>query len=85
LAAVHSRKINDKTLTLSASGWTFNFTFVLYDYETESLWYPLRRGFGPTCVSGDFEDLTLVGIDSKVTFWSTWEKEHPNTKYMKNR
>lgn len=80
---MHSRKIKDKILTLSASGWTYNFTFVLFDYETESLWYPLRRGNGPTCVNGEFADLTLTGIDSEVTYWSSWKKKRPETKFLK--
>jgi hypothetical protein len=35
---VYSREIDGKTLTLSASGWTYDRLFVLYDYETESIW-----------------------------------------------
>ena len=28
-------------MTFSASGWTYRNPFVLYDYETESMWYHL--------------------------------------------
>ncbi|MBW1848704.1 MAG: DUF3179 domain-containing protein, partial [Deltaproteobacteria bacterium] len=40
LAAVYSRHIDDRTLTIVPSGWTYKNTFVLYDRETETLWYP---------------------------------------------
>jgi hypothetical protein len=81
---VYSRKINDQILTFSASGWTYNFTFVLFDYETESMWYPIKSGFGPTCVGGEFKDLTLPAFESEITYWSTWKKKRPNTKYLKS-
>jgi hypothetical protein len=36
LAAVYSREIDGRTLTLVPSGWTYERTFVLYDRETDS-------------------------------------------------
>lgn len=82
---MYSRKIDGKVLTFSASGWTYNFTFVLYDYETESIWYPLKKGMGPTCVAGTYKNITLPGYESKVTYWSTWKKSHPDTKYLRDK
>jgi hypothetical protein len=41
---VYSRKIDDQILTIVPSGWTYKDTFVLYDRETETLWYPYRKG-----------------------------------------
>ena len=56
LTAVYSREIQGEVLTLSASGWTYNNTFVLYDYETESLWYHMPGESGLTCISGFYAD-----------------------------
>ncbi|RLC06102.1 MAG: hypothetical protein DRH90_04315 [Deltaproteobacteria bacterium] len=44
LAAVYSREINGQTLTFAPSGWTYKKTFVLYDKETGTLWYPKKKG-----------------------------------------
>ncbi|MBW1841122.1 MAG: DUF3179 domain-containing protein [Deltaproteobacteria bacterium] len=38
LAAVYSREIDGRKLTLAPSGWTYKNTFVLYDKETGTLW-----------------------------------------------
>ncbi len=48
LAAVYSREIDGEILTLSASGWTYGRIFVLYDYETESMWFHLQGDDGLT-------------------------------------
>jgi len=41
---VYSREIDGKILTLAPSGWTYKRTFVLYDKETGTLWYPKKDG-----------------------------------------
>ena len=82
LAAVYSRRIDGKILTLSASGWTYKDTFVLYDYETESLWYHLEGTDGLTCISGEFADLKLEEFQSTKTRWNTWKSMHPDTKFL---
>ena len=79
---MYSREIGDKVLTLSASGWTYNYTFVLYDYETESLWYHLPGEDGLTCISGHYADQKLVEFSSTTTRWNEWKKDNPDTKYF---
>lgn len=44
MTAVYSREIDGRVLTLAPSGWTYKRTFVLYDKETGSLWYPGKKG-----------------------------------------
>ncbi len=80
---MYSREIEGKTLTLSASGWTYNNTFVIYDYETESLWYHLPGTDGLTCISGQYADKKLAEFNSTQTRWSTWHANNPNSKYLK--
>ena len=80
---MYSREIDGKVLTLAASGWTYNFTFVLYDKETESLWYHLRDTTGLTCVSGFYKDRTLPEFPSTKTRWFTWKASHPFSKYLR--
>ena len=79
---MYSREINGHVLTLSPSGWTYQNTFVLYDYETESLWYHMSGESGLTCISGVYADTKLPEYESTQTRWSDWLGDHPETKYL---
>ena len=59
---MYSRELDGKELTLRASGWTYKNTFVLYDRQTESLWYHLEGTDGLTCINGFYQDRTLGRI-----------------------
>lgn len=80
---MYSRVIDGQLLTLSASGWTYKNTFVLYDYETDSIWYHLSGTDGLTCISGKFQDRVLPELASTRTRWKTWKQQNPDTKYLK--
>ena len=79
---MYSREINDTILTLSASGWTYNSTFVLFDYETESMWYHLSGTDGLTCIAGPYADTVLEEFTSYRTRWFSWFEDHPDTKFL---
>jgi hypothetical protein len=79
---VYSREIQGHVLTLSASGWTYKNTFVLYDYETESLWYHMPGESGLTCISGFYADRRLPEFESKQLRWSNWVASYPDTKIL---
>jgi hypothetical protein len=79
---VYSREIGEDILTLSASGWTYKSTFVLYDYETESLWYHLEGTDGLTCISGFYVGKKLEEFPSTYSQWVFWKQENPDTKYL---
>jgi len=81
LAAVYSREIDDKVLTLAPSGWTYKNTFVLYDKETGTLWYPYRKGL--MGIQGVYYKRWLPKIPSTDTSWQNWVKQHPDSKLMK--
>ena len=80
---MYSRRLADSVLTLSASGWTYNETFVLYDYETESLWYHMPGTDGLTCISGPHADKKLSEFSSKQTRWNDWLIDNPTSKFLK--
>lgn len=80
---MYSREIDGNVLTLSASGWTYRSTFVLYDYETESMWYHLPGEDGLTGISGFYADRKLSEFESTVTRWSTWWNNHPTSKFLR--
>jgi uncharacterized protein DUF3179 len=80
---VYSREIEGNILNLSASGWTYNNTFVLFDFETESMWYHLSNTDGLTCISGEYADKKLEEFNSTQTRWINWIVNNPNSKYLK--
>ncbi len=62
---MYSRKIDGQTLTLAPSGWTYRRTFVLYDYETETLWYPLPGTEGLTGIAGPLQGRVLPPLEAQ--------------------
>ena len=79
LAAVYSREIDGEVLTISASGWTYKRLFVLWDYETDSIWYHLPNTSALTCVAGHYEGRTLEEFESIAGPWNVWHAGHPKT------
>ena len=80
---MYSREIDGKPLTLAASGWTYDDTFVLCDSETGTLWYPLPGVSGLTGISGPHRDQVLKELRSVRTSWSAWRRRFPETKCMR--
>jgi len=81
LAAVYSRNIDGQILTLAPSGWTYKNTFVLYDKETGSLWYPFEKGL--MSIQGKFFNRQLPKIPFKDTSWRDWINKHPESSILK--
>jgi hypothetical protein len=68
------------TLILAPSGWTYQNTFVLYDKETGTLWYP--RDEGLKGIQGRFFGRTLPKIHSEDTHWGDWLENYPDSKIL---
>ncbi len=81
LAAVYSRRIDERTLTLAPSGWTYKSTFVLYDKETETLWYPYAKGL--MGIQGHYFKRWLPVIESVDARWEQWKAQHPESKILR--
>ena len=77
---MYSRVLDGKPLTLAPSGWTYKNTFVLYDKETMTLWYPARNGLKG--IQGPHEGRFLPELDSTDTKWRKWRKQHPESKLL---
>ena len=78
---MYSRKIDGQVLTLAPSGWTYKRTFVLYDRETGTLWYPDKNGLRG--IQGKFFKRHLPRIEAVDTKFHKWVQSHPDTKLMK--
>jgi hypothetical protein len=81
LAAVYSRQIDGRILTLAPSGWTYKNTFVLYDQETGSLWYPYEGEL--RAIQGEFFGKRLPELPSEDTSWGDWRAENPESKILR--
>lgn len=77
---MYSRQIDGRTLTLAPSGWTYKDTFVLYDKETGSLWYPGEKGL--TGIQGHYFKRLLPIIKSVDTNLGRWIDRHPQTRVV---
>ncbi|MBD3180574.1 MAG: DUF3179 domain-containing protein [Candidatus Latescibacteria bacterium] len=82
MAAVSSREIDGNVLTLSASGWTYGTRFVLYDYQTWSMWFCMDSSCSYTGITGSYSDRQLTAVHSEKTTWNQWKNSHPDSKYM---
>ena len=78
---MYSRQIDGRKLTLVPSGWTYDSTFVLYDRETASLWYPYQKGL--MGIQGVYFKRWLPKLSSKDTQWQEWVKKHPDSRIMR--
>ena len=77
---MYSREIDGIKLTLAPSGWTYNFTFVLYDQETGTLWYPYDKGL--MGIQGVHFKRLLPEIPSETLRWGEWVEKYPQSKIM---
>ena len=78
---MYSRQIDGQTLTLVPSGWTYDYTFVLYDKETGTLWYPYEKGL--MGIQGKYFKRWLPRVASKDTQWKDWVGKYPDSKILK--
>ena len=89
LGAVYDRRFGDQTLTFALSGYTYadaevwdgRNAFVLWDRETESLWWPPIG----KAVSGPLVDRPLRLLDEahwSQTTWGEVVEQHPHARVL---
>lgn len=89
LGAIYDRQYGDKELTFALSGYTYFDEevwegmdgFVLWDRETESLWWPLID----RAVSGDLNGVELLEKDKanwKDTTWKDIKDNYPTAQVL---
>jgi hypothetical protein len=82
LAVVYGRSINEEVTTFGTTGYTLDRTFVLYDRQTESLWYPLDSTH-LTAISGPRINQTVPLLSTpEVTTLAEWVDRHPDTTIL---
>lgn len=91
LGAIYKRSYGDKVLTFAVSGYTYYDPkvwegldgFILWDRETESLWWPLID----KAVSGSLKGVKLQKLEDAYwedTYWGQIKEKYPNAKVMKS-
>jgi len=91
LGAIYDRQYGDKELTFALSGYTYYDDevwdgldgFVLWDRETESLWWPLIG----RAVSGSLKGVKLLEKDKahwEDTTWKVIKEKYPNAQVLKS-
>lgn len=89
LGAIYKRTYGDKVFTFAVSGYTYYDPdvwqgldgFILWDRETESLWWPLID----KAVSGKLKGVSLLKLEEAYwedTNWSAVKREYPNAQVM---
>ena len=78
---MYSREIDGQLLTLVPTGWTYDYTFVLYDKETSTLWFPYSKGL--MGIQGKHFKRWLPKISSQDTTWKDWKKDHARSKILR--
>lgn len=91
LGAIYERNYGEKELTFALSGYTYYDEsvwdgldgFVLWDRETESLWWPLIG----KAVSGPLKNVKLLEMEKSKWQDTTWKyirENYPNAKILKS-
>ncbi len=89
LGAIYKRTYSDSVFTFAVSGYTYYDPeiwngldgFILWDRETESLWWPLID----KAVSGDMKGMPLIKLEDAFwedTNWRTIKNKFPEAKVL---
>ena len=76
---MHGRSSGEDTDAFGVSGYVYKDVFLIYDRQTESLWYPLDDDQW-TAISGPRKGETIPFIEkpSPVPL-GEWRRKHPDT------
>ena len=72
---MYAREIEGRELTFGVSGKLILNAMVMYDRQTDTLW----SQFLGEAVEGPLAGTTLDFVASRLTRWSLWKEEHPDT------
>jgi hypothetical protein len=71
-AVVFLSRVGSRSLTFGNEGSLYECNLVLYDRQTQSLWYQLRG----SAITGDYKNARLPIIPAVVARWADWRKRY---------
>ena len=79
---MYSREQDDKEVHFGTSGFTMKRTFVLFDRETDSIWYPGKDG-ALNAVGGPRKGDSIPAlVHPEVVKLGDWLEKHPDSKIL---
>jgi len=79
---VYGREIDDKAVMFGTTGYTMNNVFVLYDRESESVWYPTSDKH-LEATSGTKQGTRIEFLDKPTPMpLRQWLNAHPKTRVL---
>lgn len=76
---VYGREIDGKVTTFGTTGYTYRNTFVLYDRQTESVWFPYKPK-EMNALSGQYAGNALPFLaEPELVPLADWRKNHPSS------
>ena len=82
MAVVYSREQDGKEIHFGTSGFTMKRVFVLFDRETDSIWYPGKDGALEAVGGARKGDSIPVLVHPEVLRLGDWLKKHPDSKIL---
>jgi hypothetical protein len=79
MSVVYGREIDGAATTFGTTGYTYDFTFLLYDRKSDSVWYPLEEG-KLTAVGGAHagESIEFLAQPKRMPL-REWREKHPES------
>lgn len=75
---MYVRKIDDQEINLRVSGMLWDYSLIMQDEETESLWSHILGD----CVQGQHKGKSLEMLPSVLTDLASWKADHPDSTVM---
>ncbi len=76
---VYGRTLDGKVTSFGTTGYTYDNVFLLYDRQSDSVWYPLETD-SMTSVGGRLRGQSIPVLDKpKRVPFKSWRRDHPGT------
>ncbi len=75
---MYVRKVDGREINLRVSGMLWDYSLIMQDEETESLWSHILG----ECMEGQYKGKSLEMLPAVLTDLSSWREDHPNSTVM---
>ena len=75
---MYARSVGGRVLDFGHRGWLYEESFVMYDYQTDSLWVQATG----EAIHGQYRGSRLSRLPATQSTWQTWRDLHPETRAL---